>query len=390
MDLTDYFNEKSLVKTRDSGLHFEQKTTPDLIWCVAFTIVDLIKNNSSLEFSDKDIRGSNIFNSLMQDYFSKPPQENAENEYNKVSSYQLGLLAFAGVLEQTTSRPKKFIVKEFDILSFLAINDLNASKFLGEYTEKFLKDNGLIDVFNKYKNNPNQNNHLLAKESYWNWAKINTGVRGEDRKHTYRVFNKIFNIFCNRNRIPGEDASNITAGPCPYSFLIYNRKNFRDKDKPVGMTRQEYKTDVLSSIDNEGVVGTLLKKAKDSVRDKYNGESEIKDPLLGYHPDQGVHIHHILPQHSYPEFSLSKENLIALTPGQHLSRAHIRGSTKTINFDFQKICLKTKFSSIKDSYKNNDGFYDLQEFINIINTCFDWDIPMDTDIIEVEEKMKQL
>ena len=49
--------------------------------------LDFIKRDKNIIFSDKEnIRKSSVFNALMQDYFSKPPQEKAENEYNKVKS----------------------------------------------------------------------------------------------------------------------------------------------------------------------------------------------------------------------------------------------------------------------------------------------------------------
>jgi hypothetical protein len=306
----------------------------------------------------------------MQDYFSKPPQEDAENEYNKVSSYQLGVLAFAGILEQIDNRPKKYMVNVREALEYIAVNDLNSSKFLGEYTGKFIQDNGLSEIFENYRQNPNQDNHLRAKEVYWNWARTHTAIRSDDRRHTYRVFNKMFNVFCYKNRIPGEDASNITTGPCPYSFLIYNRANFRDKDMPSGMTRQQYQADVLSEIEEGGVVETLLQKAKEAVRVRHGNDSEIQDTALGYLQNSGVHVHHILPRHSYSQFSLTKENLISLTPGQHLSFAHIEANTRTINPEFQKTCLKKKFEHIKASIVSADHFYDLKEFIKILNTCF--------------------
>jgi hypothetical protein len=390
MDFKEYFNTQNLTKTPGGGLHYEQKTTPDLIWCVAHVVSDITAGNKDMVFSDKDIRDSKIFNALMQDYFSKAPQEQAENEYNKVSSYQLGLLAFAGILKIISNRPKKYKIESLEAINFISVNDLNASKFLAEYTEKFLFDNGLISVFEQYKSNPNQDNHLKAKDAYWEWAKINTGVRGDDRRHTYRVFNKIFNVYCNKHRIPGEDASNITLGPCPYSFLIYNRKNFRDQDMPSGMTRQQYKKEILDEIDSGGVVATLLKKAKEAVRSRHINDSEVKDISLGYEPNSGVHVHHILPQHSYSQFSLSRENLIALTPGQHLSRAHIEASTRTINSDFQKICLKQKFQAILESTKLGDGFYNLSEFIKIINTCFDWNVPENSSLKEVGQRLNQI
>lgn len=372
MDFKEYFRTKSLLKTPNTGVHYEQKITPDLIWCVSHVVLNLIGNDQSRVFTDKDIREPLVFNSLMRDYFSKAPQESAENEYNKVSSYQLGVLAFAGILDQVAERPKKYQVNNMEALKFIAVNDFNASSFLCEYTEKFITDNGLSEVFENYRQNSNQDNYLKAKEAYWNWAKTHTAVKGDDRRHTYRVFNKLFNVFCYKNRLPGEDASNITSGPCPYSFLIYNRTNFRDKDMPSGMTRQQYQEEVLSEIEQGGVVETLLQKVKDLVKTKHGNDSEIKDLEFNYVTNSGVHVHHILPRHSYPQYSLSKENLISLTPGQHLSLAHVEANTRTINPEFQRICLKKKFKHIKNSIEANDGFYDLKEFIKILNTCFNW------------------
>lgn len=390
MDFEQYFSDKDFRKTPRIGVHYEQKTTPDLLWCVAHVILDVTKNNRALIFSDKDIRQSPVFNSLMQDYFSKPPQEEAENEYNKVSSYQLDVLTFAGTLESVGRRPKKYRVNNLAILEYIAINDLNASRFLSEYTEKFLRDNGLWTVFDTYRQNPNQSNHLLAKEAYWNWARVNTAVKGDDRRHTYRVFNKIFNVFCYKYRVPGEDASNITTGPCPYSFLIYNRTNFRDENMPSGMTRQQYRDEVLSEIDQEGVVETLLQKVKDTIKEKYGNDSEIKEERFGYLPNGGVHVHHILPRHSFPQFSLSRENLIALTPGQHLSFAHIEANTRTISPQFQIVCLRKKFEHLKQSLTHGETFYDLSEFVRVLNTCFGWGLSEDSVVEDIEARFSAL
>ncbi len=370
MNFHEYFKTKNLTKIPHVGIHYEQKITPDLLWCVAHVVLYLVKGNPDKIFTDSDVRESLVFNSLMQDYFSKAPQKDAENEYNKVSSYQLGILTFTGILEQVAIRPKKYKVNNQEALNDIAVNDFNASRFLSEYTEKFIQDNGLNEVFENYRKNPNQDNYLRAKEAYWVWARTHTAIRGDDRRHTYRVFNKIFNVFCYKNHLPGENASNVMAGPCPYSFLIYNRTNFRDKDMPSGMTRQQYRDEILSEIEKEGFVETLLQKVKDAIRVRHENDSEIKDTALGYILNSGVHIHHIFPCHSYPQFSLLKENLISLTPGQHLSLAHIKANTQTINPEFQIICLRKKLEHIKVSLEANDGFYDLKEFVKMLNTVF--------------------
>lgn len=388
MNFNEYFQSKNLIKTPNVGVHYEQKTTPDLLWCVSHVILDITKNDRALTFSDKDVRLSLVFDNLMQDYFSKPPQHLAKNEYNKVSSYQLGLLSYAGVLEQVSQRPKKYKINSLQVLEYLAVNDLNASKFLTEYTEKFLVDNGLIRSFEQFKNNPNQANYLVAKDSYWEWAKINTAVRSTNPTHTYRVFNKIFNVYCYKHRIPGEDGSNVTDGPCPYSFLIYNRTNFRDENMPSGITRQEYRVKILADIDASGVVEVvLLQKVKDEIRKKYNGVSEIQEQENGFTANSGVHIHHILPQSSHPQVSLFRENLIALTPGQHLSLAHIQGNTQRISPDFQKICLKKKFEHIKESINNGEDFYKLDQFVKILNSALNLNLDENSTTHQIDSAL---
>ena len=71
MDFHEYFRTKSLTKTPRVGVHYEQKITPDLLWCVAHVVLDLTKENPDRIFTDNDVRESPVFNSLMQDYFSK-------------------------------------------------------------------------------------------------------------------------------------------------------------------------------------------------------------------------------------------------------------------------------------------------------------------------------
>lgn len=391
MDFEAYFRAKSLLKTPRSGVHYEQKTTPDLLWCVSHVILDVTKNDRHLVFSDTEVRFSPVFDNLMQDYFSKPPQHLAKNEYNKVSSYQLGLLSYAGVLEQVSQRPKKYKINDLQVLEYMAVNDLNASKFLTEYTEKFLLDNGLISYFESFGDNPNQGNHLVAKNKYWEWAKINTAVKGSNPQHTYRVFNKIFNVYCYKHRIPGEDGSNVTDGPCPYSFLIYNRKNFRDENMPSGMTRREYQERILSDIDASGVVGVvLLQRVVNEIKSKYGGVSEIQEQEFGFVSDSGVHVHHILPRHSHPLFLLFRENLIALTPGQHLSFAHVQGNTRQINPNFQKVCLKRKFQHIKESISRGENFYALDQFVKVLNTVLNLNLNENSSVAHIDSVFSRI
>src|SRR3989344_8039899 len=236
-DFKAYFAGIDLKKGSREGLHYEQKTTPDLLWCVAQAVLAITNGDPQRVFSDKDdIRSSPIFATLMQEYFSKPPQAKAENEYNKLSGYQLGLLAYGGVLEEVSAKPRRYRVRQQAMLAYIAQNDFSALQWLSEYTEKFIYDNGLQEVFERYRRQPTQDAYERAKEAYWQWARVHTAVRGTDRRHTYRVFNKMFNVYCHRHTIPGQQGSNVMSSSCSYELLIYKRKNFRDEGKPSNLT----------------------------------------------------------------------------------------------------------------------------------------------------------
>jgi hypothetical protein len=389
MDFKAYFQSRNLTKIPKVGIHFEQKTTPDLIWCVALVVSELIKANPNNTFTDQDVRSASLFNELMRDYFSKPPQEpGAENEYNKVSSYQLGLLVYAGVLECISTGPKTYQVANPEVLAFLSVNDRNASKFLTEYTEKLLRDNGLWSSFEDYLNRPTQENYFRCKDAYWAWAKTYTAVQGSNPQHSYRVYNKIFNLMCYKYQVPGQSGSKVEEGPCPYNYLIYNRKNFRDEDKPTGMTRQEYQQTVLNQIDDEGVVATAITKAKDAVRRKY-GQSELTESEYWYETDAGVQVHHMLMASAYPKFSVTRENLIALTPGQHTSRAHPQSNFQRVDPWFQAVCLRRKLQNIDKSLAAGEDFYHYPNFIDVVNACYDWELPASTPSAQIMTLLDQ-
>jgi isochorismate synthase EntC len=151
------------------------------------------------------------------------------------------------------------------------------------------------------------------------------------------------------------------------------------------MTRKEYQEKVLADIDAGGVVQVvLIQKAKDEIRKKYNGTSEIQEVEYNFTANSGVHIHHILPQSSFPQFSLYRENLIALTPGQHLSFAHVQGNTQRVDSNFQKICIKRKFENIKESLNRGESFYNLSQFVDIFNNALNLNLNKNSSISEID------
>ena len=107
----------------------------------------------------------------------------------------------------------------------------------------------------------------------------------------------MFNVYCCDFRIPGEDGSKYNGSA--YSFLIYNRKNFQRRKHAVRYDKTEYKKAYILGIDIVVFVGRCVQKVKADIKKKYNGISEIQEQNLSSLP--GVHVHHILPQHSHPK-----------------------------------------------------------------------------------------
>ena len=369
MNFQNYFSNISLKKIPSKkGIHFEQKITPDLLWCICQVLQDITLTNRNLVFTDRDIRKSQIFNNLMVDYFSKPFQsENTENEYNKVSSYQLGFLVYCNVIEEVTSGPKSYKIQNLNIIKELATHELNALNFLNAFVDKFILDNGLYTFFNNYCNNQTQNNYIKAKEAYWLWSKKNTKIRTNKPTHSNRVFNKIFNIYAFANSLSGQLGANISERKCPYNYLIYKRVNFRDEMLPRGLSRKEYR-------ELEEVEATLERKerqTKKEVREKHPfGEIQIFN--LGYVNNYNFNCHHILPKNEFKKFMAYRENIIILTPEQHYSFAHNRG-TSSINDEYQIQCLIYKLQSIENSIINFENFYNFENFIEMINSLFKLD-----------------
>jgi hypothetical protein len=214
-------------------------------------------------------------------------------------------------------------------------------------------------------------------------------VRGTDRRHSYRVLNKIFNIYAHSNGISGEYKARVVAGVCPYGFLVYNRPNFRDEEKPTDISRQVYEQQIKETINSEGVLRALTGKAKEATALRFP-ESEVKDKNLGFEERVGIHIHHILPESPYPQFSFFRENLISLTPGRHLSRAHPNGNTQRVDPKFQLLCLLIKLDDVQASLLASDGFYKLANFVQMVNTKFNLALPGDCSIELVGKKLNEL
>lgn len=97
-------------------------------------------------------------------------------------------------------------------------------------------------------------------------------------------------------------------------------------------------------------------------------------------------MHHIFPEHQFPEISMYLENLIALTPTQHLAKAHPNGYTQQIDTIYQELLLQAKAGIIEDYLRktDNDGMYSFENLITVLNVGFDEDNEVsESDFVEV-------
>ena len=86
-------------------------------------------------------------------------------------------------------------------------------------------------------------------------------------------------------------------------------------------------------------------------------------------------MHHIFPQSYYPEIADYIENLIALTPTQHLSKAHPNNNTQYISKIYQYYCLIAKVGKIKENIEQNTlpKIYSFEDLIYVLNTGLETD-----------------
>jgi hypothetical protein len=218
-----------------------------------------------------------------------------------------------------------------------------------------------------------------------NHTKINTKVE------CGRIFSKVINPIAYDNKKRGSERGRISKYPITFSMLMYNKENFRDiyVDKPKGLTRSEWENTRKKSI-NSNFLEYQASKAK-KLLNKYNlkyrdGKSEVNDQFSA---GLATQIHHIFPKNEFPTISAHVENLIALTPTQHFTKAHPNNDTHIVDLRYQEILLKTKTCQIKENIERDDResiIYSFDNFVEVLSTGFNNDYEIEeNDFIKVME-----
>jgi hypothetical protein len=336
-------------------------------------------------FVINDVWGTQYFIQNSRVIFNKPwaNDKKAYNEYNKVLSQPLKLLAYSRVLNvEKINGSLTFSVNNEVLLDFISRKDRNAYNFLYCYFSKVLADSGFLKHMETYREDCLKNLNEAREnlyEKYFRFISGNTPTKS--RLDIRRMFHKILNVYAVEHNIPG---SNGNFSPS-YSEMMYNKKNWRDYDKEKSVTRQEsLNTEDIEK--QEFINAYYVQKAIALIR-KIHKESEVKDQWgIG----EATQVHHIFPRSVFPQLAHYVENLILLTATQHNTKAHPSNKTQQINKDYQLTCLLSKANSIEISINKGEFVYRKESFIFVINTGLSEELEINLDFTNIKKELTRI
>ena len=386
-EIIEFLSTKNYdVRITHNARWIDQKCTPDVLCIVADCILNYIDTNGNLDFTSKDIWFSDYTIQNVHDIFRKVQVDSssASNEYDKFFGQPIKLFAYAGILEEEKfGRENKYRLINRNLLEHISLRERNALQFLIKYIGKVVEDSGLTIVFDEFFEQQNSRAYDNLKNTFFTFTVANTaiGSKGSNGKlECGRIFTKVVNVLAFNLNKRGTEKGRISQHAITYDMLMYNRDNFRDiyAEKPKSVSRKDYIAQQHIVI-NEAYYRYLSTKAKRRLKqynDNYrNGLSEMLGDI-----EHATHIHHIFPAGEFPEISYYLENLMALTPNQHLNNAHPDGRTSAINRDYQHDCLIVKTDVIRENIEqNNEVIYSFSDFLHVLFVGFNEDTFLDIE-----------
>lgn len=390
-DIKKFLNQNDYdIRKTHNGRWLDQKVTYDVSSMIADCVLYYANNNGNTHFNANDIWHSSYASDNILAIFNKPGlnEERMKNEYDKFFSQPLLFLASSKVLTLHKKGNRNFYtVNNKDMLEFIAAREYNAFTFTTMYIEKVMKDSGLWPLFDNFFNLQTKEAYNDLKDGFGDFLRRNTPITGTFEPN--RIFTKAINPLAVSRRKRGTKGGHISSLVISLSDLQYNQANFRDlhTKKPKEVSRQDWAFELGNSL-NKKRTTYQVGKAKSYLHrynDKYRkSASELLDT---WGTGNATQMHHIFPAADFPEISDSIENLIALTPTQHLTKAHPDNKTQRIDREYQKTLLLTKLSGIKENIIGKVGvpIYNFDQFVNVLSIGFDMEIQVtefDYDTLE--------
>lgn len=398
--IKDWLNQYDLdLRKSKDGTALDMKDTPDIISYIADCIVHFVDAATDagtllgdVHFSVRDIWHTDYAISTAVQVFGKPSPDSpqAVQEYNKFFTLPIKALLYAKVLSaEKIGRSYSFAVRNYDLLDYIASRDSNAAKFLALYFRKVLKDSGIYCYFDTFLQEQTKSTLANARTTYAKFMQEHNikGQKGGTDKESQKTFIKLINILAYDERKCGiAKGGGVTPEPINLQRIRYNAPNSRDiaKGKPKGVTRTEYTTSPAAIARNEYAIN----RAKQRI-DKYNktfnaGLTETFPTVtrgrknncidmafeLSASRQIGTDKHHIFPASEFPEISTYFENIICITPEQHLNIAHPSHNPHAINKLYQYYLILSKMERIMLNVIDGIGtpdFYNFRKFTKVLD-----------------------
>lgn len=368
--LSNFINTQEYdIRMSGNGRWIDQKCAFDAVCFVADCIVEYLRNGGQQPFQSPDIWKSEYAVKNVQIWFGKPDplKLSTVDEYNKFFRQPMKMLAAAKILnENKAGSAIQFNVEKFNVLEYIALRERNSFEFLCLYIEKTLRDSGLWDSFESFFDEQTKDSleqlKITFSEFCIKYTPINTLIEA------YRIFIKVLNPLAVKYYKKGTVSGRLSPSIITFNKIAYNQPNWRDVGKDKNIARSDFQGVQELQQMYQYKVSRAAKNLK-NFNDKYNGgRSEVTDKFsVG---EIATHMHHIFPKNEFQEIADYIENLIALTSGQHLQRAHTNGKTTIINRDYQYICLICKTESIRRNLLDNLGestIYNFDDFMYVLN-----------------------
>ena len=372
------------VRMSGNGRWIDQKCASDVVTVIADCIYNYEIENPESTFTTPDIWHYTYAVENVEIIFKKPQveSEKAKNEYDKFFQQPMEMLANAGVLRKIKKGTRNFYqVANLEILEYIALREKNALFFLKTYIEKVLSDSGLIDVFEEFFKYQTKELYEDVKKSFSNFTIQYTKINGKTECN--RIFIKVLNPLAYFKNSYGTEKGRLSKHKITYDMLMYNRNNFRDiyANKPKGTTRKEFA--LVNPVEvNDAYYHYQSTKAKKFLRlfNDQNRDGKTEHMETRHLIDKATHMHHIFGEADFPEICFYLENIIALTPTQHLNFAHPDGRTQEINEQYQHLLLLSKSDRIYENLTSvtDEKIYDFKNFLFVLNVGFDND-----DVLEI-------
>ena len=386
-EIINYIDKLDLnLKTRGSNpRYFDQKVQPDTVEIISQCVLEFSKQKHF--FTIKDIWNNKFSEDLIYEYFKKPKatDKKAENEFDKFFSQPICFLTFFGILHREKKSKKYYhTILKPNILEYIASDQRKALNFINICLISFIKSNQLKTTFEKFFTEQDRESYLLLRESFFEFTYKNTNIKRSNKYEPGRIFTPIVNALAFKQNKKGSIKGTISKNMIYLDDLIYARPNWKDilSGKPRELTREVWLEKKLDSLDEQRSLSSSERSSKKAIVKKHGNISEYSNS------ESAFDTHHIFPRSFNYDLCYFKENLIRITPDEHYIKAHPNRNTQKVDKDFQVKLLKAKFKSIEDSLNKNEDFYNLKDFIFVLNKGFKIDLPDDLNINDLKNFLK--